>query len=100
MQNAPGMSRLQSTRDLQGSFDRLLCRHWPPQWFSLYILQHQIICADVVDLTDMRMIKRRDGTSFLLKARAMLALQPLNRDDAVKPRVARFPHLAHPARAN
>src|SRR5438105_2314886 len=30
----------------------------------------------------------------------MLRLEPLYRDDAVEPRIARFPHLAHPTRAD
>ena len=61
---------------------------------------HQVIRTDVVDLADVRMIQRGDGASFLLKPRAMLALEPLDGDDAIQACVASLPDLAHAARAN
>ena len=53
-----------------------------------------------MDLADVGVIEDRDGTGFLLEADAVLALESLNGDDAVQPRVARIPHFAHAARAD
>src|SRR5450755_2680557 len=46
------------------------------------------------------MIERRDGVSFLLETRRVLALQALDGDDAVEARVARLVDLSHASRAN
>ena len=47
----------------------------------------------------MGMIQRGDRAGFLLETRGVLALQPLDGDDAIQARVARLPHFAHAARA-
>src|SRR5579863_2452487 len=54
--------------------------------------------TDIVDLADVGMIERRDGVSFLLETRRVLALQALDADDAIEARVARLVDLSHAAR--
>ena len=45
------------------------------------------------------MIQRRDRLGFLLEARGVASLQPLDRHGAIQPRVVGLPHLAHPTGA-
>ena len=78
----------------------LLERQRPLQRRALDELHHQVIRPDVVELADVRMIQRRHGARFALEAFGELLLGDLDGDDAVEPRVARLPHLAHAARAD
>src|SRR5262249_35920194 len=78
----------------------LFQRHRPAQRLAVDVLQHQEIRADVVNLTDMRMIQRRNRPSFLLKASAVRGFEPLERDYPAKPRVAGPPHLTHATSTN
>ena len=41
------------------------------------------------------MIERRNRARFLFETPAVLFGEPLHRDDAIEPRVARFPHFSH-----
>ena len=59
------------------------------------VLEHQIVSANVVDLADVRMIERGNRARFLFEPPAVLFGEPLHRDDAIEPRVARFPHFSH-----
>ena len=45
------------------------------------------------------MIQRRDRPGFLLEARGVASLQPLDRHGAIQPRAVGLPHLAHPTGA-
>ena len=45
------------------------------------------------------MIERGNRARFLFEPPAVLFGQPLHRDDAIEPRVARFPHFPHATRA-
>src|SRR6266496_2835421 len=65
-----------------------------------------VLLADVVNRADVRMIQRRSGLRFALKAGEGLRLpgnivgQELERDEAVQARVFRFVNHAHTAAAN
>ena len=41
------------------------------------------------------MIERRNRARFLLEPVVVLSREALHRDDAIEPRVARFPHFPH-----
>lgn len=45
------------------------------------------------------MIERGDRVSFLLESRTVLALQLLDRDDPIQPRIESLPHFSHASRA-
>src|SRR6516162_7636237 len=98
MENPSLMCRLQSAGDLDCQAHGLLSLQGASQRAALDVLQHEIIRPNVVNLADMRMIQRGNRTRFLLESSRVLGLQPLNRDDAVQPRVARLPDLTHAAR--
>src|SRR6516165_3804327 len=98
MENPSLMCRLQSAGDLDCQAHGLLSLQGASQRAALDVLQHEIIRPNVVDLADMRMIQRGNRTRFLLESSRVLGLQPLNRDDAVQPRVVRLPDLTHAAR--
>src|SRR6516164_8999219 len=98
MENPSLMCRLQSAGDLDCQPHGLLSLQGASQRAALDVLQHERLRPNVVDLADMRMIQRGNRTRFLLESSRVLGLQPLNRDDAVQPRVARLPDLTHAAR--
>jgi hypothetical protein len=99
MENPSLMCRLQSAGDLDRQPHGLLSMQGAAQRAALDVLQHEIIRPNIVDLADMRMVQRGNRTTFLLESSRVLGLQPLNRDDAVQPRVARLPDLAHATRS-
>jgi hypothetical protein len=46
------------------------------------------------------MIERGNRVSLSLKARRMLPLDPLDRNDPIQTRIESLPHFAHPASAD
>ena len=71
-----------------------------PQGAPLDVLEDQIVRSDVVDLTDVRMIQRRDGARFALEPIVEGIRESLDRHKPPESRVARLPDLAHPASAD
>ena len=100
MHHAFAVRRIERFRDLPRQPHGFLNRLRSLERIAFYVFQHQVIRSDVEDLADVRMIQGGDRASFLLKARAVLGVQPLHRHDAIQPRVPRLPHLTHAARAN
>ena len=60
-----GVERVQ---DLIGQCERLGKRHRSVQRLALDVLHDEVVGADVVKRTDMRMVHRRDGPSLTFKA--------------------------------
>lgn len=88
---------------------RHLARNARVQRAARDVLHHHevdaLLFADVVDGDDIGMIERRCGLRFLDEpqlARCLTEIfrtQHLDRDETVQPRVPRFEHFAHAARA-
>ena len=100
VQNAAAVRFFKRAGDLDREPDRLLRAEPPRELRPFDEFHHQVIPPDVVKLADVRVIERRDRTGFLLEARRVLAVEPLDRHRAVEPGIARFPHLAHSTRAD
>src|SRR5688572_24453740 len=84
---------------------RIVQRHRPAKRCALHILEDEIARADVVELTDVRMVQRGDGPRFLLETAQSIRIageglgKDLDRDLASQTRVTGPIHLAHPAGA-
>ncbi len=100
MENPLGMRGFQSSGDLQSRSHGVGFGHGPLEGRAFDILEHQIIRADVVNLADVRMVERRDGSGFLLETRAMVTFQPFDGDVTIQTRVSGSIDFAHAARAN
>src|ERR1017187_7727498 len=98
MDESSAMRQLESVRDLPCNAQRVGQRHRSCERPTFDVLQHQVIRPDVVDLANVPMIQRRDGTRFLLEPGSVLALQLLNGDDATKTWVACLPHRSEERR--
>ena len=105
MEDALLMSDMEGIGDLQGQPRGVLRRQRPPQRRPLQELQHEIPRPDVVDLTDVRVVQRRDGARLLLEASDAVGVgitprrQYLDGDVAAEARVVRAVDLAHSAPA-
>src|SRR4029450_2612435 len=97
MEDAAAMGVFQRTGNLNGEAKRLVGWQWTLQALAFDELENQIPLADVMDLTDMWVIQRRDGAGFLIEAVTVGGRQPLDRDAAVGASVATLPSLTHPA---
>src|SRR6185295_7583344 len=71
MQDAAIVRRFNGTRNLNPETNGAINRHRSEQCLALDELEHEISVANVMDLTDVRMVQRRYRTSLLLKAMAM-----------------------------
>jgi hypothetical protein len=69
------MRRVQPVQDLTGNGQRLLHRHWPLEWRAFDKLHHQEIRPNIVELTDVRVIQRRDGPRLTFKPLAEFDLR-------------------------
>src|SRR5215510_374522 len=73
---------------------------------TLDVLEDEVVRADVVDLTDVRVAQRGDCPRFLIESSSSLVMtsdacrKNLDCDVALQPCVARPVHLAHAAAAN
>lgn len=65
------------------------------QRFPLHQLHHQIVRADIVDRTDVRMVQRGNRPRFPLEPRAELLPGDLDRDSATQSCVDRAEDFAH-----
>jgi hypothetical protein len=84
---------------LDGVLQRLIERQRARKRFALDILHHQIVRADVVELTNVGMVQRSDGAGFTFEALAELDGRYLDGDDAVEACIAGLPYFAHTASA-
>ena len=63
-------------------------------------LHHKVVRTDIVDLTDIGVVERRDGPRLLFESRGEGSLGNLERDVAAELCIGRLPHLPHPAFAD
>ncbi len=112
MHDAGAVRLLKRLADLHANFERLLEGH-PPfaqlrfQGLALQILHDQIggsiLASHVVQDANVRMIQRRDGTSFPLEALfgfwifREMRRENFDRNRAIQTSVARAIHFAHAA---
>ena len=75
MKNPALVRGVQRTDGLETQPHRFIRREWPPRRRALDVLQHEIARADVVDLTDVRVVQARDRTRFLLEAAQPIRLR-------------------------
>src|SRR5438270_45417 len=68
--------------------------------FPFHVFHHQVVGADVEQMTDVGVIERGDGPGFRAEALRKLRAGALYGDLPVHAQVARPKHLAHSARAN
>ena len=94
------MRRFQRFGDLSRDGQQFGQRNGAGQRRPVDVLHHEIIGADVVQGTDVRMIQRGDGMSFPLEALAELLGADFDRYSAVKPRVPRLVDFTHATGAN
>src|SRR5581483_5026569 len=95
MRNAFTMCGIESAADLHGVGKSPIQRQWTLELPSVDILHHQVIGADVVKGTDVRVIERGHGPSLPFEAFREVDFGYFYRDDPVKPGVPRLPDLAH-----
>src|SRR6516165_7298315 len=100
MSDALLVRRIQSLANLACVLQRLIERQRAFKRRAVDVLHHQVIRPDIVELANMGMIQRGDRTRFPLEALRKLLLGNLDRDGAIKPRIAGLVYLAHAARAN
>jgi hypothetical protein len=104
MHDSLGMRRFERSRDLRGQ-SQSLRRRKRLRLFrgndrgAINALHDQVIWPNIVNLADVRMIQRRNGPGFALKAGAESSLRNLDGDVPVQARIARAIHLSHTARA-
>jgi hypothetical protein len=67
---------------------------------ALDILHYDVVLADVVDLSDIRVVRCGDGAGLALKTLCELRVREFDRDNPVETGVAGFPHFAHSACAD
>jgi hypothetical protein len=99
MQDAALMRHLERPRDLHRQAHGVGDRHRALKRTAIEVLEHQIVRPDIVNLADMRMVERGNCTRFLFESRNVRRAHALDGDDAIEPRVASFPDLAHAAAA-
>ncbi|HTB13421.1 MAG TPA: hypothetical protein VK752_17690 [Bryobacteraceae bacterium] len=94
------MRRFERSRKLNRRLQRQIERHRTLDFGAFYVLHHDVVRPDVVDLADVRMIQRGDGAGFALKSFSEFFGGNFDGDDSVESGVAGFPHFAHPAGAD
>src|ERR1700747_1910715 len=100
MRDTLAMRRFERAGQLNGKRQRLIERKGPFDFRSFHILHDQVIRPDVIELANVRMIQGGYRTRPALNPVTELRGRSLEGDDAIKPRIAGFPHLAHAARAD
>ena len=61
---------------------------------------YAVLCADIVEVANMRMVQRGDGPDFALEALTRAGLEDLDGDGAVETGVAAFVDFPHASSAN
>src|SRR5262245_1056581 len=101
MDHATLVSRLQCIDNLQRDTSGDVRQHRPLQRHAIHVLEHEVVRAEVVDLTDVGMVQRGDCASFLVEPVHAIRVirkrlgQDLDGNLAVQPGVARPVHFAH-----
>src|SRR5262245_54392362 len=100
MEEPPVVRQLQGVSDL--SCDAQYVGEWQgsSKRPAFNVLQHQVIRSNIVNLEDVWMVEGGNRARFLLEARNVLALEPLDCDDTVEPRVASPVDFTHAACAD
>jgi hypothetical protein len=99
MDDARAVGGVERIADLASVLQDVVELEWALERFSLDVLHHQIVRADVVQRADVRMIEGGDRTRFALEPVRERRLQNLDRDRAIQARIVGFVHLAHAASA-
>jgi hypothetical protein len=97
MDDSPAVSGVESVQNRVRVFQGLICGDGTADRGSLDQLHNQIIRTDVVEVADVGMIQCRYGARLALEPIRELLRRNLDRDLTPQPRIARFPHLPHPA---
>jgi hypothetical protein len=99
MDNAGRVRVGESGRDADRTVEQRAPVARRPDRLAVDVLHDEIVGADVVEVTDVRMIQRRDRAALALEAFREGGLRELQGDWSVDARVARLPDLAHSADA-
>ena len=97
------MRRLEGAGHLQCETTCIGIRKRSAERTPFDVLEHDVVRADVVNLTDVRMVQRGDRTRFLLEPANPVSVggkglwKHLDGDIALEAHIARFPHFAHTA---
>jgi hypothetical protein len=100
VKNAAFVRRVQRVGDLARQPHRFILRHRAAERFPLEILEDQVIGSDVVDLANVWMVDRGDGSRFALKPAYVGREHPLDRYRTIQTFIVRLVDLAHTARAD
>jgi hypothetical protein len=84
---------IEGVENLAPVCDRCLHRQRAFQRHAVDELHHDVIVANVVNLTDILLVESCDGPRFSFELRRELRLQDLQGNIPVKPCVARLPDL-------
>ena len=99
MQDALAVRGFERVDDVDGGAEGLLERQRTADGRALEVLHHQVVRTDVVEDADVRMVQRRDGARFLVKTRAVTAVERLDGHRPAQARVDGLVDLAHATRA-
>jgi hypothetical protein len=105
VENAAPMRGLKRAGDLEGEANAVALGQRATKRRALDVLEHQVVGADVEDLTDIGMTQRGDRARFLLETAHTIGIrgedvrQDLECHVTIQPRVARPIDLAHAAGA-
>src|SRR5262249_31490800 len=100
MQDSLGMCCLDRPRDLQRQRHCFFHAQGTGKRLAFDVLEHQVVWPYVVHLADMRMVQRRNSPTLHLETAAMVSLEPLDGNYAIKSCVSSLPHLSHAARTD
>ncbi len=101
MENSARMRHLKRAGDLKGDPDDVALWQRTAKRRALDVLEHEVVRADVEDLTNVRMAQRGNRARFLLESPHAIGIggegvgQDLEGYVTMKPRVARPIHFSH-----
>jgi hypothetical protein len=101
MQETAFVRGLEGACHLQRETTGIGIRQRPAERTPFDILEHEVVRADVVNLTDVRMVQRGDRTCFLLEPADPVDVggeglwKHLDGDITLEPHITGFPHFAH-----
>src|SRR5262245_5389650 len=100
MNDALPMCGVERITNLRAIFQGLIQWQRSTKRLALDVLHDKIVRADIVKLTDMRMVQRSDCPGFALESFAELLVRGLDGNGAIEPCIACPPHFTHSARAD
>jgi hypothetical protein len=100
MDDPRGVSRGQSVGDLHSDVNQLADRSRRRHRRTVDEFHDQVIRSDVIQVTHVRVVQRRNASRFTLESAAKVLRDELDGDWPVETRVARLVDLAHAARAD